>query len=146
MVTMALAGLALLITGSAQATASPVTTYRSGRSVPADLFIESVVLRDAELGWHQLCPQVKSQLSLAELAATAQAQKRQDAAAGVTLTSRSIERRPLKQGGALSFYLLTARWAGGATDQRVYAVHTDSDGCVNDVQISAADNEGTARV
>jgi hypothetical protein len=34
---------------------------------PADLFMQSVVKRDAAMGWHQLCSFVQSQMPLSAL-------------------------------------------------------------------------------
>ncbi len=130
---LTLAGAIVLTAGRLESTAGKPSTIRP---VPADLFIQSVVSRDGKLGWHQLCAPVRSQLSSAELTKTAQGQKARDAAAAVTLTWAYIATRPIQQGGALRFYLITAHWPGGATDHRTYTVHTDATGCVEDVQTS----------
>ncbi len=138
-----LAGLLILVAVRLQSTASRSALTLQARAAdahvadppePADLFIRSVVSRDGDLGWHQLCGAVRSQLSSAALVKTAQDQKAHDAAAGVSLTSAYIGTRPLQQGGTLRFYLLTANWPGGATEHRTYTVHTDTSGCVEDVQ------------
>jgi hypothetical protein len=44
--------------------------------VPADLFMQSVVKRDGNLGWHQLCPALQTQEPLAALVSKVEQQRR----------------------------------------------------------------------
>jgi hypothetical protein len=53
---------------------------------PADLFIQSVVKRDAAMGWHQLCSSVQSQVPLSAL--VGQVEKQRIAEAGTKLLER----------------------------------------------------------
>src|SRR5215469_15641825 len=50
---------------------------------PADLFMQSVVKRDAVLGWHQLCSSVQAQVPLAALAGQVERQRRVEAGEGL---------------------------------------------------------------
>jgi len=62
--------------GAVQATAA----------TPADLFMQSVVKRDAAMGWHQLCSSVQSQVPLSALAG--QVEKQRIVEAGTKLLER----------------------------------------------------------
>ncbi len=53
---------------------------------PADLFMQSVVKRDAAMGWHQLCSSVQSQVPLPAL--VGQVEKQRIAEAGTKLLER----------------------------------------------------------
>jgi hypothetical protein len=53
---------------------------------PADLFMQSVVKRDAAMGWHQLCSSVRSQVPLSAL--VGQVEKQRIAEAGTKLLER----------------------------------------------------------
>ena len=53
---------------------------------PADLFMQSVVKRDAAMGWHQLCSSVQSQVPLSAL--VGQVEKQRIAEAGTNLLER----------------------------------------------------------
>jgi hypothetical protein len=115
--------------------ASPVgTTPNATRSVPADLFVRSIVLDDGALGWHQLCPNVQAQVPLDSLVQQASAQRDAASKAGLTLTSSFLGAVPMASGGQLRVYVLTAHWSNGATELRTYSVSTQRSGCVADVK------------
>jgi hypothetical protein len=102
-------------------------------TLPADLFIQSVVKDDGALGWRQLCPAVQAQLPQSELQQQADAQRQATAQQGVRLTSTFVGTQPRSAGGEIRAYVLTAHWANGATQQRSYTVLTQASGCVEDV-------------
>jgi hypothetical protein len=104
------------------------------RKLPADLFIQSVVVDDGALGWRQLCPGLQAQLSQSTLVQDADAQRRAFEQHGVRLTANFVGVRPQTAGGQIRLYLLTAHWPDGSTQQRTYTVFTQSSGCVADVQ------------
>src|SRR5947209_20526592 len=53
---------------------------------PADLFMQSVVRRDGNLGWHQLCPALQAQEPLPVLAKQVEQQRIAESGEGLTLT------------------------------------------------------------
>src|SRR5436853_7718652 len=50
--------------------------------VPADLFMQSVVKRDGQLGWQQLCPALQAQLPLSTLTSQLQQQRNPESRQG----------------------------------------------------------------
>ena len=111
-------------------------THRAPGSSPthADLFIESVVMRDGALGWNQLCPDVQALLPQIVVIREANAQHAADLSQGVTLSMQPVATQPLAKGGKLYLYLVTAHKPDGWKAQRVYMVQTRSSGCVEDVK------------
>jgi hypothetical protein len=101
---------------------------------PADLFMQSVVQRDGELGWHQLCPALQAQVPLAQLRSQAQAQRVAEAQQGLTLTVDYVGAHSQPQGGEVRFYVVTAHERNGGAEQRTYIVYTQASGCVVDVK------------
>ncbi|HLI05337.1 MAG TPA: hypothetical protein VKV40_02080 [Ktedonobacteraceae bacterium] len=102
--------------------------------VPADLFMQSVVKRDPNLGWHQLCSSVQSQVSLSTLTSTVQQQRRAETKEGLKLSLQYIGADARPQGGQIRVYVVTARLPTGWIGQRTYIVYTQASGCVEDVQ------------
>lgn len=100
----------------------------------ADLFMQSVVTRDGELGWNQLCPDVQAMLPQTVLIREANAQHAADLSQGVSLSMQSLATQSLKKGGQLSLYLVTAHKPDGWEAQRMYMVRTRGSGCVEDVK------------
>jgi hypothetical protein len=101
---------------------------------PADLFMQSVVKRDGQLGWRQLCPDLQAQIPQIVLIRQADAQRASDLSQGVTLTMQTLGVYPLAQKGVLHLYLLTAHGPHHWEAQRAYLVRTRAGGCVADVQ------------
>lgn len=101
---------------------------------PADLFMQSVVRRDGQLGWQQLCPDLQAQIPQVVLVRQADAQRASDLSQGVTLTMQVLGAYPLAQKGVLHLYLLTAHGPHHWEAQRAYLVRTRAGGCVADVQ------------
>lgn len=100
----------------------------------AALFMQSVVTRDGELGWHQLCPDVQATLPQIVLIREANTQHAADLLQGVTLSMQPLATHALAKGDKLYLYLVTARKTDGWEAQRVYMVWTRSSGCVKDVK------------
>jgi hypothetical protein len=100
---------------------------------PADLFMQSVVKRDGNLGWHQLCPALQAQEPLSALASQVQQQRLAEAAQGLTLTVDYIGAHSRSQGGEIRLYVVTAHRPNGWVGQRTYIVYTQANGCVEDV-------------
>lgn len=101
---------------------------------PADLFMQSVIKRDGELGWHQLCPALQRQVPLAQLRSQAQAQQVAESRQGLTLTADYVGAHSQPQGGEVRFYVVTAHERNGGVEQRTYIVYTQASGCVMDVK------------
>jgi hypothetical protein len=103
---------------------------------PADLFMQSVVKRDAAMGWHQLCSSVQAQVPLAALAGQVEKQRIAEAGEGLTLTVDYIGAHAQPQGGQIRLYVVTAHRPDGWVGQRTYIVYTQVGGCVEDVKSS----------
>jgi len=106
---------------------------RSNAAAPADLFMQSVVKRDGNLGWHQLCPALQAQQPLSMLANQVQKQRIAESRQGLTLTVDYIGAHTRPQGGQIRLYVVTARRPDGWVGQRTYIVYTQTSGCVEDV-------------
>jgi hypothetical protein len=100
----------------------------------AALFMQSVVTRDGELGWHQLCPDVQAVLPQMVLIREANTQRAADLRQGVTLSMQPLATHSLAKGDKLYLYLVTAHKPDGWEAQRMYMVRTRSSGCVKDVK------------
>lgn len=128
-----MAGAALVLIPMMQRGAASQTAS-TGPSVPGDLFMQSVMERDADLGWHQLCPALQAQLPLEMLRQQTAEQRATEAKLGVTLSMQYIGARPTTGGGEVRLYLLTGHRRDGVAGQRIYVVQTQASGCVEDVQ------------
>ena len=100
---------------------------------PADLFMQSVVKRDGNLGWHQLCPDLQAQEPLPVLAKQVEQQRIAESGEGLTLTVDYIGADPRPQGGQIRLYVVTAHRPHGWVQQRTYSVYTQASGCVENV-------------
>jgi len=109
---------------------------QSKAPVPADLFMQSVVKRDGQLGWQQLCPALQVQLPLSTLTRQLEQQRSAESSQGLTLTVDYVGAHARAQGGQIRLYVLTARRADGWVGQRTYIVWTQASGCVEDVNNS----------
>lgn len=101
--------------------------------IPADMFMQSVVNRDGNLGWHQLCPALQAQEPLSALASQVQQQRHAEAAQGLTLAVDYIGAHSQPEGGQIRLYVVTAHRPNGWVEQRTYIVNTQASGCVEDV-------------
>ena len=114
-----------------------VVTTRASQlqaDVPADVFMQSVVTRDGNLGWHQLCSDVRSQVSHSALVSTTQQQRQAETKEGLRLTLNYIGVDARPQGGQIRVYVMTAHLPNGWVGQRTYIVYTQASGCVEDVK------------
>ena len=59
---------------------------QSKAPVPADLLMQSVVKRDGQLGWQQLCPALQAQLPRSALTRQLEQQRNAESSQGLTLT------------------------------------------------------------
>jgi len=103
---------------------------------PADLFMQSVVKRDGDLGWHQLCPALQAQEPRSMLVNQVQEQRIAESRQGLTLTVDYVGTHTRSQGGQIRLYVVTARRPNGWVGQRTYSVYTQASGCVDDVSNS----------
>ncbi len=106
---------------------------RATTPAPADLFMQSVVKRDGNLGWHQLCPALQAQEPLPALASQVEQQRLAESGQGLTLTVDYIGADPRPQGGQIRLYVVTAHRPHGWVQQRTYSVYTQASGCVENV-------------
>lgn len=102
--------------------------------VPADVFMQSVVKRDGNLGWHQLCTALQAQEPLSVLESQVKQQRIAEAGQGLTLTGDYVGAHSRPQGGQIRFYVVTAHRSDGWVGMRTYIVSTQASGCVEDVQ------------
>lgn len=107
---------------------------QSHTTVPADLFMQSVVQRDGALGWHQLCPDLQTQEPLPLLSDEVQQQRAVESRQGLSLSMDYIGAHPRPQGGQIRLYVITAHLPDGWIGQRTYIVYTQASGCVEDVK------------
>lgn len=118
-------------------TFSPVrSNWATTNKTPADLFIQSVVNRDANLGWHQLCPSLQQAVSLPELISQVRQQHEADSRLNISLTFDYIGAHPRTQGGQIRIYVVTAHRPNGWIAQRTYVIFTQASGCVDDISTS----------
>jgi hypothetical protein len=101
---------------------------------PADLFMQSVVRRDATTGWQQLCPSARDRLPLRIVQDQAAAQRLAETGSGITLSVDFLGSRPRPDGGEIRVYLVTARFPDARTDRRTYTLQTESSGCVETIE------------
>jgi hypothetical protein len=107
---------------------------RGARAVPADLLMQSVVTRDGDLGWRQLCPAVQAQVPSAALQDVASTQRTAESGQGLSLTADLVGVRAQATGGEYRFYVVTAQRPDGTVLQRPYTLTTQPDGCVEEVK------------
>jgi hypothetical protein len=126
----------VLVVVLALSTLGVVTTRASQvqAHVPADVFMQSVVTRDGNLGWHQLCSGVQSQVPLSALVSTTQQQRQAESREGLRLTLAYIGAQARPKGGQIRMYVMTAGLPNGWVGQRTYIVYTQASGCVEDVK------------
>jgi hypothetical protein len=105
-------------------------------SAPADLFMQSVVTRDVNLGWHQLCPALQAQVPLGALANQVQQQRIAEVKEGLTMTLDFVGSHPRPQGGQIRVYVVVAHRPNGWVAQRTYILSTQASGCVDDINTS----------
>jgi hypothetical protein len=103
-------------------------------ATPADRFMQSVVARDGELGWRQLCPALQGQLPLEQVRDQALAQRLAEAGRAPKLTVDPVGARARPTGGKLHIYVVTARHPDGHIEQKTYTVQTAESGCVEKVE------------
>jgi hypothetical protein len=126
--------VAVVATLAAVSEAGRLLPDRGARAVPADLFMQSVVTRDGDLGWRQLCPEVQAQVPSAALHDVASTQRSADAGQSPTLTVDLVGVRSQAMGGEYRFYVVTAQRPDGTVLQRPYTLTTQPDGCVEEVK------------
>ena len=126
--------LALLVVGASPFLLLVTTgTAQAQGPAPADLFMQSVVKRDGQLGWKQLCAPLQAQVSLSALTSQLQQQRSVEASQGLTLKVDYVGVHARPQGGQIRFYVVTAHRPDGWVGQRAYIVWTQVSGCVEDV-------------
>lgn len=126
-------GLVLVLTTSSLLLA-PAWPVQAKGPVPADLFMQSVVERDGNLGWHQLCSTVQARLPLSVLSKQVQELHLAESGQGLTLTVDYLGAHARPQGGEIRVYVVTGRRADGWVGLRTYIIWTQANGCVEDVE------------
>jgi hypothetical protein len=102
---------------------------------PGDLFLESVITRNGSLGWQQLCPAIRRQVSEGVVRNQADAQRAAEAGDGLQLTAHYVRSVPRVHSGEIRYYLVTAhRKKDGWVGRRLYIVQTGPGGCVENVE------------
>jgi hypothetical protein len=124
----------VLATLGALSDAGRLLPVHEARPVPADLLMQSIVTRDGDLGWRQLCPAVQAQVPSAALHDVASTQRTAEAGQGLSLTADLVGVRSQATGGEYRFYVVTAQRPDGTVLQRTYTLTTQSDGCVEEVK------------
>jgi hypothetical protein len=125
----------VLLAGLAGAGAWRSNEYaRASAPTPADLFMHSIAIEDANLGWSQLCPALQAQLPRGVLEQQTLTQRALQVQQGLTVSIEHVGDRPRPTGGEIRFYLATTRDVGGATGQKTYVVRTQANGCVEAVE------------
>jgi hypothetical protein len=102
----------------------------SAAGSPADAFMQSVVARDGQLGWQQLCPTAQAELPLEVLVQETNALRAADALSGVSVSMQFVGAHPRAEGGERRFYLATAHRSGAEQIQKTFVVRTQANGCV----------------
>ena len=103
-------------------------------NAPSDLFMQSVVTRDGELGWRQLCPAVQAQLPLAPFVQYVEALRAADDAKGLAISVKFVSAVQRPDGGETRTYAATARLGDGQTVAKTFIIRTQASGCVESVQ------------
>ncbi len=111
-------------------------TNANTNNAPADLFMQSVVTRDVNLGWHQLCPGLQAQVPLGALANQIRQQRIVEVKEGLTLTLDYVGSHARPQGGQIRVYVVVAHRPNGWVAQRTYIISTQATGCVDDITTS----------
>ena len=131
---MVLVLIAVVATLAAVSESGRLLPARGAQAVPADLFMQSVVARDGDLGWRQLCPALREQVRSAALQDVAATQRTADSGQGLSLTVDLVGVRSQATGGEYRFYVVTAHRPDGTVLQRPYTLTTQTDGCVEEVK------------
>src|SRR5215471_8523850 len=105
------------------------------RSLQSDTFMRSVALRDGELGWRQLCPDLQRVVTESAMRNQADSQKAAEVGRVARLGIDFVGSRSLRSGTSIRFYLLTADMTDGSASSRVFIVRSRPAGCVEDVQV-----------
>jgi hypothetical protein len=111
-------------------------THFGNVSAPADLFMESVVTRDVNLGWHQLCPALQAQVPLGALSNQIRQQRITEVKEGLTMTLDYVGAHARPQGGQIRVYVVVAHRPNGWVAQRTYIISTQAGGCVDNITTS----------
>src|SRR5262249_61663838 len=98
--------------------------------LPAGRFMDSVVARDGDLGWQQLCPDEQAQLPRRLLSDQALAQKAAEAGQDVRLRVNFVAAQPRVGGGETRLYVVTAQRRNAAPEQKRFTATTEASGCV----------------
>jgi hypothetical protein len=125
--------LLLLIVGTAGIWRG-ATVVRATSSAPADLFMQSIVTEDGDLGWNQLCPSLQQQMPRETLEQLTATQRSIASDRGISLTVERIGDRPRPNGGEFRFYIATLHTEDGAIGQKIYVITTQASGCVEAIQ------------
>jgi hypothetical protein len=102
--------------------------------VPADLFMQSIVTEDGDLGWNQLCPSLQQQTPREALQEVTATQRMTASERGITLTVERVGDRPRLNGGEIRFYIATLHTDDGAIGQKTYVISTEASGCVGAIE------------
>lgn len=105
------------------------------RSLQSDTFMRSVALRDGELGWRQLCPDLQGVVTESAMRNQADSQKAAEVGRVARLGIDFVGSRSLRSGTSIRFYVLTADMTDGSASSRVFIVRSRPAGCVEDVQV-----------
>ena len=105
------------------------------RSLQSDTFMRSVALRDGELGWRQLCPDLQRVVTESAMRNQADSQKAAEVGRVARLGIDFVGSRSLRGGTSIRFYVLTADMTDGSASSRVFIVRSRPAGCVEDVQV-----------
>jgi hypothetical protein len=107
---------------------------RAAEPLPADVFIQSIVAQDGDLGWQQLCPDLQHELPRNVLHELTTTQRSIASQQGVSLSIEHVADRPRSGGGEIRFYVGTLHGPDGSTGQKTYVIMTQASGCVDAVQ------------
>ena len=126
--------IVVMTTLGALSAAGRLLPARGAHAVPADLFMQSVVTRDGDLGWRQLCPAIQAQVPSALLNDVASTQRAAESGQSLSMTDDLVGVRLQATGGEYRFYVVTAHRPDGGVLQRPYTLTTQPDGCVEEVK------------
>ena len=107
---------------------------RASAPTPADLFMQSIVSEDGDLGWNQLCPDLQQQMSRETLEQLTATQRSVASQRGMTMTVEHVADRPGPNGGQIRFYVARVRAADGSSGAKTYVINTEATGCVESIQ------------
>ena len=107
---------------------------RANSQPPADLFMQSIVVEDGDMGWNQLCPSLQQQMPRETLEQLTATQRSIASDNGLSLTVEHVADRPRPTGGEVRIYIATLHSADGAIGQKTYVITTQASGCVEAIQ------------